>query len=60
MKIDEAIKILEPAKEGYLPTVSVRVLDAVKLGIEALKRVKKYRPLYAGKYPHLLPGETEE
>lgn len=59
MTIDEAIKVLEyhlnpdPAK-NYKP-----VADAVKLGIEALRRIQKLRAdvLFDGGVS--LPGETK-
>ncbi|GAH72764.1 unnamed protein product [marine sediment metagenome] len=59
MKLDKAIEILTQLPyqgEGCLDGATVA---ALKLGTEAMKRVQKYRPLYARRYPHLLPGETE-
>ena len=60
MKIDEAIKILtDQAKAGYRYPREQRQA-AIRLGIEALKRLKRnrnYRPFVdAG----LLPGETKD
>uniref|UniRef100_A0A6H1ZWG6 Uncharacterized protein n=1 Tax=viral metagenome TaxID=1070528 RepID=A0A6H1ZWG6_9ZZZZ len=60
MTIDEAIEILSQSANAGVTTFDWDYKDAQRLGIEALKRVRKYRPLYAGKYPHLLPGETKE
>ena len=60
MTLTEAIEILT---EGTDANITASVQDeeaATKLLIEAGKRVEKYRPLYAGKHPHLLPGESKE
>ena len=60
MTIDDAIEILEiyiPDPDAVEVVVSI---DAIQLGIEALKRVKLLRT--SAFYPHnkLLYGETEE
>ena len=60
MTIDEAIlqlKVWTKADERDLP---IRVKDAIQLGIEALKWVKKYRGCLDFHEYDLLPGETEE
>lgn len=59
MTIDEAIKILTPMSDGrnLYPKLSER--DAIKLGIEALKRVGSYRHFPDTKPGSLLPGETK-
>ncbi|GAH34507.1 unnamed protein product [marine sediment metagenome] len=57
MTLEKAIEILTDILQYVKPGDPPDEHDAIKLGIEALKRVKKYRPLYARKYPHLLPGE---
>ena len=60
MTLDEAIEILaEDIKEDkyFLP---IEFIEAVKLSIEALRRIRDFRPT---KYPvpkMLLPGETKE
>lgn len=60
MKIDKAIELLEAIiKSGeYLgdPDDS----RAVKLGLEALRRVKDCRQVACDFAPKLLPGETED
>lgn len=61
MTIDEAIKTLEPAQDGYMPTANPKALEAVKLGVEALKEIKELRQDPMGYFKdHLLPGETEK
>lgn len=60
MTIDEAIKTLRynvATHPGLLDTV---FRDALNLGIEALKRVKKEREIQGGLYNYELPGETEK
>ena len=53
MTLEEALKYLEAGKSGVIFN-----LEAIQLGIEALKDLKAFRI----KYPHtpLLPGETEK
>jgi len=60
MTIDEAIKYL--TKElGNVRGLGMQVrIDAIRLGIEALKETKRYRELKVGFYADLLPGETEK
>jgi len=60
MKIEKAVKLLEELKEGLDLPLMTDEEDALKLGIEAMKRVAGNR-----KYPQptvypLLPGETED
>lgn len=60
MNIDEAIEILEKEEEDTFIGSENDWKCAVKLGIEALKRIKE---LHSGGYmvrEGLLPGETEE
>ena len=59
MTIDEAIKILTLLFQGQHPPKTLDEMAAVKLGIEALERVKDLRtkPSYRAEPP--LPGETE-
>lgn len=60
MTIDEAIKELtEPYNERQL-IVSPRFMEALQLGIEALKREREYRPTREPRTFDFLPGETEE
>lgn len=57
MKIDEAIKVLSEI-EYVDPVTHRKQVEALKLGIEALKRVKADRTGYETYAPDLLPGET--
>ncbi len=60
MELWKAIEILRHYHvEPELPRRGF-VEDAIRLGIEAMKRIQKEHSLSDGKYPHLLPGETEE
>jgi len=60
MKIDEAIETLESMLPSEMPNNPPRRLDAYRLGIEALKRIKERRDLKTGWEIQLLPGETED
>ena len=60
MKLDGAIEILSEAAYGHSFTTNRDFKDALKLGIEALKRVKKEREIQGGLYNYELLGETEE
>ena len=60
MNIPKAIEILEDLLRHYSPSDEGKILDALWLGIEALKRCKtlaENNPLWAAKP---LPGETKE
>lgn len=60
MRLDEAIEIL---RRTYAPSNDPALKDfndAIKLGIEALKRELEYRESMPPKKGELLPGETEE
>ncbi len=60
MEIKKAIEILE---EFRIPDPGEDWQDidnAIKLGIEALKRQEARRKLYSNTYYQPLPGETEE
>jgi hypothetical protein len=60
MTIDEAIKMLKRQQNFRDTPEAIDIDDAIKLGIEALKEVKKARwgdPALDGE---LLRGETEE
>jgi len=60
MKIEEAIKSLKQHTR-YLEYLSAfEQVDAHRLGIEALKRVKDCRDVVCDFAPTLLPGETKE
>jgi len=58
--LEEAIEIKEDMIYNRRLHRPEKVEAADKLGIEALKWVHKERPDLYGKYPPLLPGETEE
>lgn len=60
MTIDEAILILEPSENRPMFLDKAVVIEAVKLGIEALKRIKHQRSLISSTYKVLLTGETEK
>ena len=60
MKIEDAIKDLELIKNPLWGTHSKNWMDAVKLGIEALKEVERLRRVEAFDPTIALPGETEE
>jgi len=60
MTLDEAIKYLEQEVE-FRHFLDIEPLGkAMQLGIEALKRLKKYRRGRLLFHPDPLPGETEE
>jgi len=60
MIIDEAIRILSTDIDKPIPGKNYLFNEALKLGIEALKQIQKYRPAFDGQHPPLLPGETED
>jgi len=59
MTIDKAIKILLTDYQHHHDIHDLMTAIAIKLGIEALKRVEKERTGYETFSPDLLPGETE-
>jgi len=60
MIIDEAIKILQRSASNGIPRGETSFNDAVKLGIEALKRINDIRSPEVNYSGGLLPSETEE
>ena len=60
MKIEKAIEILE----GLIPIFSSPKpgdrADAIKLGIEAMKRIQEDRRVNDDLNPYPLPGETKD
>jgi len=60
MTIDQAVKVLSAAQKGTWAIPHADRYDALKLGIEALKRVNASRPLPIPRTWELLPGETQE
>jgi len=59
MNTGKAIKILSDAKFGTLWPTPKSEREAVKLGIEALKRLQSNRRASIPAQPVLLPSETE-
>ena len=60
MKIDKAIEILAEVNNDYADQLWDDALDAISLGIEALKRVKESRKKAYFTTRSLLPGETRD
>jgi hypothetical protein len=60
MTIDEAIKILSILESRSQNYSTMFKKDALKLGIEALKRQKRIRGKKSTTLTYPLPGETEE
>ena len=60
MTIDEAIGVLEKELIPFAGKPVPALRDALKLGIEALKRVKDYRHTLKETFYYLLPGEEVE
>ncbi|MBA7669718.1 hypothetical protein ES703_77851 [subsurface metagenome] len=60
MKLDQAIKILKDPGGNMKGHLSPSYLDAVQLGIEALKREQILRHEIPYDREGLLPGETKE
>jgi hypothetical protein len=59
MTIDEAIKKMEPLTKDADWIVAADLKEAIRLGIEALKRLKDIREYRFGITDKLLPSETE-
>ena len=60
MKLEKAIEILQDNIFEIEPSDPQDQEDALKLGIEALKRVQFYNSELKVLAPPLLPGETED
>lgn len=60
MKIEKAIEILTDSLKGTWPTPNSDFNDAIKLGIEALKRVQYLRTPGGVITDVRLPGEVSE
>lgn len=60
IKIDAAIEMLQFFYDQRVTHLADFELAAVKLGIEALERVKRERTGYESFAPDLLPNETEK
>jgi len=59
MTLDKAIELLKDIGP-YRATVSEDDIDAIELGIAALKRELSWRRVGIDIKPQLLPGETED
>lgn len=60
MTLPRAIEILETIMKGIEQDYTREVAEALRLSIEALKRVKACRKSIDIPYDKPLPGETEE
>lgn len=60
MKIEKAIEILTNETHELILGVNDDYINAMKLGIEAMKRIQTGRTTGALGVSRLLPGETEE
>lgn len=60
MTPEEAIEINRRIKEVHRKLALADDVEAIQLGIEALKRIKARRDLRTGWEIQLLPGETNE
>lgn len=59
MKLDKAIEVLISGSELSRPWLLGGYEEALKLGIEAMKRLQEGRQKGYDFFAHLLPGETE-
>lgn len=59
MRISEAIETLTSLERTLAPTMAASGTDAIKLGIEALRRCQDADRVTFGGKLNLLPGETE-
>ncbi len=60
MKLEKAIEILQYHSERNADIAGSSWANALKLGIEAMRRVKGLRLYDVGPVQVLLPGETKE
>jgi len=60
MQIDKAIEILHLTLETKVPDFDQDEIDAIKLGVEGLERIKNCREHDAAFVELPLPGETTE
>lgn len=60
MKVDKAIEILSLAASGRAFTTGPDFYNSIKLGIEALKRVRERRGFAIPADLKLLPGEDQD
>lgn len=60
MKLDKAIEILTPLLDAEATPLTYPETEATRLGIEALKGIKKVRKTFRPYVFALLPSETED
>jgi len=60
MTLKKAIEILQDILKFVKPGDPPDEHDAIKLGVEALKQIQRYRKSSGIPYVGLLPGETED
>ncbi len=60
MTIDEAMKRLSSFRDWFLTEFVDEDIEAIKLGIEALRRQEYLRLHFGQGFQKLLPGETKE
>ena len=60
MKLEKAIEILDIHQADMPRKEAPDLIDAIKLGIEALKRDRVWRQHDPGGVIYILPGETED
>jgi len=60
MKLAKAIEILGDSCWDYIPEYELDIRAAIKLGIEALKRIQSLHYYRYKATQKLLPGETED
>jgi len=60
VKLEEAIELLEREDRRFYPKRRLEAHLALKLGIEALKRLQKLRGYSMIQVDTRLPGETED
>ncbi len=59
MKLGEAIEFNQALQKDIAARGMTTFVEAIKLGIEALKVVKAVRPYSNSNHSYYLPGETE-
>jgi len=60
MKLDAAINQLERGTVENRSTANKLLREALGIGIEAMKEIKRNRPIFTHQNIHLLPGETKD
>lgn len=60
MEIDKAIEAIELIVKYPETPIGLHTLKAIRLGIEALRRIKRVRSPMGYGYSYKLPGETKD